>query len=93
MTINEIREKINPILQKRGITRAGVFGSVARGTDTATSDIDMLVEIPHAHGLFEFLDIKNELENALQKKVDLIEYEGIKKAIKENILKSQIAIL
>lgn len=93
MTVTEIKEKITPILQKHGVTRAGVFGSIARGEDTAQSDIDILIEIPHSHGLFEFLGIRNELEDALQKKVDLIEYEGIKKAIKENILKSHISIL
>ena len=93
MTISEIKEKTKPILKKYGITRAAVFGSVARGENTAKSDIDILVEIPHEHGLFEFLTIKNELENALEKKVDLIEYIGIKKAIKENILKSQVPIV
>ncbi|HEY4523621.1 MAG TPA: nucleotidyltransferase family protein [Candidatus Paceibacterota bacterium] len=93
MTISEIKEKTKAILLRRGITRAGVFGSVARGEDTAKSDVDMLVEIPHAHGLFEFLSIKHELENALQKKVDLVEYMGIKKLLRENILKSEVPIL
>jgi len=93
MTVDEIKEKTKSILLRRGVTRAGIFGSVARGEDTAKSDVDMLVEIPHAHGLFEFLDIKHELENALQKKVDLVEYIGIKKLLRENILKSEVPIL
>jgi len=91
--IEDIKGRILPILKKHGITRASVFGSVVRGEDSAKSDVDILVEIPHAHGLFEFLDIKNELEDILERKVDLIEYGGIKKSIKENILKSQVPIL
>ncbi len=93
MTISDIKEKTAPVLFKHGITRAGVFGSFARGEDTAQSDVDILVEIPHAHGLFEFLGIKHELEDVLQKKVDLIEYAGIKKALRENILKGEISLL
>ena len=92
MSINDIRGKVAPILSKHGITRAGVFGSVARGEHTAQSDVDILVEIPHPHGLFEFLSIKHELEDVLEKKVDLIEYAGIKKALRENILKSEVPL-
>ncbi|MBI3335590.1 MAG: nucleotidyltransferase family protein [Candidatus Portnoybacteria bacterium] len=93
MTIDEIKQKITPILKQHGITRAAVFGSVARGEAGEKSDIDILVEIPHAHGLFEFIGIKNELEDALEKKVDLIEYQAIKPRIRENILNSQVPIL
>ncbi|MEK7115223.1 MAG: nucleotidyltransferase family protein [Patescibacteria group bacterium] len=93
MTINEIKEKITPILRKHGITRAAVFGSVARGEADEQSDVDILVEIPRPHGLFEFIGIKNELEDALGKKVDLVEYQAIKARIRENILNSQVPIL
>ena len=93
MTINEIKEKITPIFKKHGITKAAVFGSVARGEDNEESDVDILVEIPHEHGLFEFIGIKNELEDVLGKKVDLVEYQAIKARIRENILNSQVPIL
>ena len=93
MTVEEIKQKITPILIRRGITRASIFGSVARGEATAESDVDILVEIPHAHGLFEFANIKHELEDMLGKKVDLVEYRAIKARIRENILSSQISIL
>lgn len=93
MTVNEVKEKTAPILRRYAVARAAVFGSVAVGKDTSKSDVDILVAIPRAYGLFEFIGMKNELEDALGKKVDLIEYGAIKKAIRENILKSQIPIL
>ena len=93
MAIEEIKEKIAPLLRKRGVIRAAVFGSVARGEDTEKSDIDILVEIPYPHGLFEFARIKLELEDALKRKVDLIEYQAIKPRIRENILRSQVSLL
>jgi hypothetical protein len=36
-------------LRRRGILHAGVFGSVARGEDTSSSDIDILVEVITRH--------------------------------------------
>ena len=93
MTIEEIKEKAVPILKQHGVTRAAVFGSIARGEATEASDTDILVEIPHPHGLFEFIGIKNELEDALEGKVDLVEYQAIKSRIRESILNSQVPIL
>jgi uncharacterized protein len=37
------REAIRATLAAHGVERAGVFGSVARGEDTATSDLDLIV--------------------------------------------------
>jgi predicted nucleotidyltransferase len=45
MTVAEVREIALPILRQHGVTRAGVFGSCARGDMVAGSDIDILVEI------------------------------------------------
>lgn len=92
-TIDDIREKAIPILQRYGATRAGVFGSLIRGEMRPRRDIDILVEIPEAIGLFEFVGLKQELEKALGRKVDLVEYETIKARIRERILSEQVPIL
>jgi predicted nucleotidyltransferase len=44
-TIASIRERALPILTHYGATRAGIFGSLARGEDTSESDVDVLVEL------------------------------------------------
>ncbi len=91
--IEIIQKKILPILKQAGILRSSIFGSVARGEATADSDVDILVEIPRPYGLFKFLEIKNNLEDALNKSVDLVEYESIKPRIKERVLAEQVRIL
>ncbi len=63
-----------------------MFGSVARGEATETSDIDMLVKTPEHTSLFGFIDIKLALEEALGKSVDLVDYDAIKPRLKPYIL-------
>ena len=93
MNIEEIKHKIVPILKQGGVNKAAIFGSVARGEERPDSDIDILVEISKPYGLFEFVNIKHSLEDALDKKVDLVDYQAIKPRIKDNILASQVQIL
>ena len=93
MTTEEIKKKIVPVLKQYGVTKAALFGSSARGNMTKNSDVDVLVEIPKAASLLEFIRLKLNLEDTLGRKVDLVEYQVIKPAIKEDILNSQVSIL
>lgn len=92
--IKKIKLKVIPILKKNSVTRAGIFGSYSRGEQTSKSDVDMLVEIKDKNmSLLGFVGLKLKLENALKKKVDLVEYSAIKPIIKKNILEEEIRIL
>ncbi|MBI5428229.1 MAG: nucleotidyltransferase family protein [Nitrospinae bacterium] len=91
--LNDIKTKILPVLRNHRIKRAGLFGSCARGEITDKSDVDVLVEIEDEISLFDFIDIKLELEEALGRKVDLVEYGAIKPTLRERILKEEVALL
>jgi uncharacterized protein len=91
--VEQIRPSILPILAQYGITRAGVFGSVAKGTSHPDSDIDLLVEIRKDLSLLDFVGLKLDLEQALNRKVDLVEYDMIKPLLREQILAEQEVIL
>ena len=56
---------------KYGIVRMGIFGSVARGEQTENSDVDVCVE-GQQHGFFALAGIKQELEELLGCKVDIV---------------------
>lgn len=60
---------------------------------TPDSDIDILVEIDSDISLLDFVGIKLELEEALNRKVDLGEYNTIKPFLRERIMKEQEIIL
>lgn len=89
----EIKRRAVPILKRNGVIKAGIFGSYATGKASNKSDVDMLVEINEDISLIDFIDIKLELESALKRKVDLIEYDTIKSSLKEKILKEEKRIL
>ena len=92
MRAEEIKSKIIPVLKKYNILRAGIFGSYAVNCATNRSDIDLLVELGNKMSLLDFIGIKLELEDLLEKKVDMVEYKTIKPVIKDRILQQEIRI-
>lgn len=94
MTIDEIKRKTLPILKKYDLRKAGIFGSLVRGELKEGSDVDILVEIERDDmSLLDFVGIKLELEEALGRKVDLVEYDTIKPLLKERILAEEVPLL
>ena len=91
--IQGFKKIIVPILKKNNVVRAGIFGSYARGEQKKSSDVDILVKITRRISLFDFAWIKIELETALGKTVDLVEYTTLKPLLKEKILKEEIRIV
>ncbi len=90
--MDKITVKIIPILKKYGVSRASLFGSIVTGKMTDSSDVDILVKMPLKATLFDILGIKVDLEDKLGRKVDVIEYEGIKPSFKKEILSHQVTI-
>ena len=91
--IKQIKQSILPILRRYGVTKAALFGSTVRGQMQSDSDVDILVQIDKDISLLEFVGLKIELEQALQRNVDVVEYETIKPFLREAILKEQQVIL
>lgn len=73
-TIDEIRQRIQPIAEKYQLPAVYLFGSYARGTAREDSDIDLLVDTTGTKllGLFALGALYCDLEEALGKSIDLI---------------------
>jgi hypothetical protein len=91
--IQKMKTKILPILKKYQVKKASFFGSITQGNFKKDSDIDILVELSNESSLFDFIGLKNELEDTVERKIDLVEYDTIKKPIREKILAGQVHIL
>ena len=66
-----LRKNKNKFANQYGVTRIGIFGSVARGEQTENSDVDICIEAPPM-GLFMFSGLCLSLEDLLGVSVDLV---------------------
>lgn len=89
----EERDAIAAILRAHGITHASLFGSYARGDQRAESDIDLLIEPKAGATLLDLARLELALEDALGRHVDLITYEELHPAMREQALREQEALL
>jgi len=72
-SIEEIRERVEPIAQKYDLASVYLFGSYAQGNATEDSDIDLLVDIRDSKAVgLEFGGLSLDLEDSLDKGIDLL---------------------
>ncbi|MBK5113870.1 MAG: nucleotidyltransferase family protein [Candidatus Heimdallarchaeota archaeon] len=91
-SIEEIKRKILPTLQRFDVVKASVFGSQVRGEATISSDLDLLVEFSGKKSLFDLVNLKLALEELLQCKVDVLTYNSIHPLIRDTILSEEVVI-
>lgn len=68
-------------------TKIGIFGSYSRGENTESSDIDILYSFNSKYNLFDLAGLQLDLEEKLQKEVDLVEFTAIHPRLQTQILK------
>lgn len=95
-SIDEIRKIIAPIAKLHGVDKVFLFGSYARGDATAASDIDLCVDAPKLRGLFALGGLYADLEDALQKNIDVVTTGSLKynkdNAFLENLRKDRVLL-
>ena len=82
----------NAFAQKFGITKLGIFGSVARKENTENSDIDIVVEVakPSLQLMYELREALIQLFNC---KVDVVRFrDSLRPHFKSNIQKDVIYV-
>ncbi|MGH9155701.1 MAG: nucleotidyltransferase family protein [Acidimicrobiales bacterium] len=77
---------------QRGARNLRVFGSVARGEDTATSDVDLLVDLDAGQGLIALAAVSRELSTLLGVHVDIIPASRLKSAMRDEVLAEAVAL-
>ncbi len=90
--VSRILHKHQADLDQFAVKSLAVFGSVARGEATEGSDIDLLVEFSQPIGLFEFIRLKNYLENLIGSKVDLVTPDALHPALRDSILNEAVNV-
>ena len=75
MSTQVMKHKLEEYFKTQPVLKVWLFGSYARGEETPTSDVDLLVKFDRSYsiGLFAYVRMHRELEELLGHKVDLVE--------------------
>jgi predicted nucleotidyltransferase len=73
-------KKAEPALRARGIRRAAVFGSVARGEERPESDIDIMIEFETGRegSIYGYMGVKEYVASLFDGPVDVIDRDALK---------------
>jgi predicted nucleotidyltransferase len=87
-----MREIIVRIAASSGAHNVRVFGSVARGEDVESSDIDFLVTLDPGRTLLDLSRIEERLENLLGRRVDVVTEGALREPIRSTALREAIRV-
>ena len=92
LTVDDIRRKCSKVLEQYDVNFCYLFGSYAKGKETPSSDVDLLISA-NIKGL-KFYGLVEELRTALQKRVDVLDMNQLKGNLEltEEILKDGVKI-
>ena len=82
---HELKEALPLLTARYHVRRIGLFGSYARGEQSETSDVDILVEFSAPIG-WEIVDVQDYLEQLLGLKVDLVTVPALKPQYRDQVL-------
>ena len=78
--------QIQNITNRHGAFNVRLFGSMARGNATDSSDLDLLIDLAPGRDLFDLISIKQELEAVTGFKVDGVTENSLSKHLRKIIL-------
>ena len=90
--INDNRKNILRIAALHGASEVRIFGSVVRGEDNETSDIDFLVKLESGRSLRDHAALLIDLEDLLGCKVDIVTERGLKERIRSRVLSEAVPL-
>lgn len=89
--VQQHRGEILAICRRHGATRVRLFGSAARGTDTAESDVDLLVDAAGST-IFDLAAIEEELETLLRRRVQVVSEGGLKPRVRDLVMSEAVPV-
>lgn len=94
MEINKtLTSKIRNYFTDKPVLKAYIFGSYSRAEADQHSDIDILIELDYSRPIgLEFIKMQLDLQEILNRKVDLLTEKAVSKYIKPYIDKDKILI-
>ena len=92
MSTQVMTQQIADYFKTQPILKAWLFGSYARGEQTADSDIDILIQPDKSVGLFKLSGMHLDLQELLNLEVDLVTVKGLRPFARESADRDKILI-
>lgn len=93
LSLEELKPRLIPILQKHQVSKAGIFGSMATGMAKKTSDLDILVEFSGEKSLLDLVALKLDLEAEVDRKVDVLIYRSLHPLLRDRVLQEEVRVI
>lgn len=90
--LREKRDEILAIAARYGARDVRVFGSRARGEGGPDSDVDLLIKLEAGRTLLDIVAIKQDLEDLLGCRVDVVTEGAISRFLRNQVLTEAIAL-
>ncbi|MHC4228161.1 MAG: nucleotidyltransferase family protein [Planctomycetota bacterium] len=91
-TVQNKKEQILALSAKHGASNIRVFGSVANGTAGEGSDIDFLVDMEKGRSLLDLGGLLMDLQRLLDRRVDVVTEKGLRKRIRQTVLRQAVKL-
>ena len=88
----KLRELKPAVLARYKAREMGLFGSFVREEQHTNSDVDVLVEFEDSADLFDLMGLALYLEEALQRKVDVVPKRALRAELREAVLREVVAV-
>ena len=86
------KDTILQIAAVHGAHKIRLFGSVIRWEDTPDSDLDLLVEFEQGRSLIDHVGLIQDLQDLLNRKIDVVTEKGLSIYIRDQIIKEAIPL-
>ena len=90
--LNMLKGLVPEIQELYNVRSLALFGSFARDESGVESDVDVLVDFKKGASLFDLTGLGCFLEDALQKKVDVVSRKALRKEISESVYHDAIVV-
>ncbi|MDZ7336977.1 MAG: nucleotidyltransferase family protein [candidate division KSB1 bacterium] len=96
MTAESVRQtlrELKPYLTRRyKVRELALFGSLVRGEQSSSSDVDVLADFEESADLFDLIGLALYLEGVFQRRVDVVPKRALRAELRETVLREAVTV-
>jgi len=90
--LDALKPQVLAVATRHGASNLKIYGSITTGREHATSDLDLLVDLPEEQSLLGLISLRQDLEDLLGCSVDVTEADTLHPLMRTQILEQAPAL-